>query len=229
MTTDPVSRQLTFDLPTRIALGREDFFVSPANAAALAGVEAWETWPQGRAILIGPAGSGKTHLAHVWAEIAGATIVASRDLTIEAVPDLLERAAICVEDADCGCDEAALFHLHNLVGAEGGSLLITGTGAPRDWPIALPDLASRLQALPSFQLDLPDDALLQAVLVKQFADRQLTVAPNVIAFLVPRIERSFAEARRIVTELDAAALAERAPITTPLARRVLDKGAPSNA
>jgi chromosomal replication initiation ATPase DnaA len=223
MMSETGARQLTFDLPTRTALGREDFFVSPANAAALQGIEAWQSWPQRRAVLTGPSGSGKTHLAHVWAALAGASVISAANLATDAVPSLVRQGAVCVEDADRGGDEAALFHLYNLCGAEGAGLLITGTGAPKDWPIALPDLASRLQSLPSLQLTAPDDALLQAVFLKQFADKQVIVSPNVVAFLAPRIERSSAELRRIVVELDAVALAERSPVTIPLARRVLDK------
>ncbi len=216
-------RQLAFDLPVRPALGREAFVVSPANAEALAAIEAWETWPGRRHLLLGPEGAGKTHLAHVWAGLAAARIVDGKALTRDAVPDLAASPAIAVEDADRGTDETALFHLLNLAQSDDTALLLTATCRPAEWGLALPDLSSRVAAMPVARLEPPDDALLAALLVKQFEDRQLTVQPALVAYLVARIERSFDAARRVVAELDAAALAERRPITTHLARAVLDK------
>lgn len=224
-----MARQLAFDLPVRPALGREAFFVSPANAAALAAIDAWRDWPNRRHLLIGPEGAGKTHLAHVWAGLAGARIAAAAELTVAAVPALVAAPAVALEDADRGAGETALLHLMNLAQEEGSPLLVTATRRPADWGLALPDLASRLAAMPVARLAPPDDALLAAVLVKLFADRQLAVAPEVIAFLVSRIERSFAAARSIVARLDAAALAEGRPVTVPLAGRILDKPGPDGA
>ena len=224
-----MARQLALDLPVRPALGREAFFVSPANATALAAIDAWETWPGRRHLLIGPAGSGKTHLAHVWAALSGARIVPARGLGADDVPALAAAPAVTVEDVDQGTDEAALFHLLNLALAEGTPLLLTATVHPNDRPLGLPDLASRIAAMPVARLQPPDDTLLQAVLVKLFEDRQVTVAPDVISYLLARIERSLDAARRTVSVLDTAALAERRPVTRQLARSILDKPGPDSA
>lgn len=214
--------QLAFDLPVRPALGREDFFVSPANELALAALDAGD-WPQGKMLLIGPEGSGKSHLAHVWAGDRGARIVRAADLPGS---DLPEPGPIVIEDADRiaghAAAEVALFHLHNHILAAGAPLLVTARSAPRDWGIALPDLASRMQATATAQLLAPDDALLAAVLVKLFADRQLAVTPTLIPWLVSRMDRSFAAARRIVAELDALSLARGTAVTRALAAEVLD-------
>lgn len=218
-------RQLAFDLPVRPALGRGDFLVAPPNALALATVERGD-WPQGKLVLAGPEGAGKTHLAHVWAEQAGAAIVPADDLAAADIPALAARGAVAVEDADrIGGDaaaEAALFHLHNLLLAEGGRLLLTARTPPQRWRLALPDLASRMQAAGLAAIAPPDDVLLSAVLVKLFADRQLAVPPALIPWLVRRMDRSFAGAQRLVAALDARALAEGRPVTRALAQAVLD-------
>lgn len=223
-----MSRQLSFDLPVRPALGREDFFVSPANAVAVATVEDWRNWPGGKLVLAGPAGSGKTHLAHVWAAAAGARVLHARDLPQLDIADLASDAArLVVEDADTiagdTAAEQALFHLHNLTLAEGGALLLTGATPPRHWPLTLPDLASRMLGASMVKLAPPDDALLKAVLLKLFADRQLAVSPALVDYLLPRMERSHDGAGRLVAMLDRAALAEGRAVTRSLASRVLDK------
>lgn len=218
-----MARQLVFDLPARAALGREDFFVSPSNAAAMASIEAWKAWPQRRMLLTGPAGSGKTHLAHVWAALTDGWILSAADLTAACVPDLAAQPATVLEDADRGADEEALFHLYNLKAAEGHALLITATTPPSRWQITLPDLKSRLEAMPLAALAAPDDALLRAVLVKHFADRQLDVSPRLIDYLLPRIERSFDAAGRFVRDIDALALAEKKPVTQKLAANILGR------
>ena len=220
-----MAEQLSFDLPVRAALGREDFFVSPANAEAVAMVEGWQGWPSQKLVLTGPAGAGKTHLAHVWAGLSGARIVAARDL---AGCDIarLGQGCVVIEDAeDVAGDrraEGALFHLHNLTLAEGGALLVTARTPPHLWGLALPDLASRLQGTLHTALGAPDDALLSAVLMKLFADRQLMPSPETIPYLTRRMERSFRAAEQVVADLDASALARRRPITRALAAQVLD-------
>lgn len=225
-----MAEQLTFDLPTRAALGREDFFVSPANAMALAALDDWRAWPLGKLVLVGPNGSGKTHLAHVWAEAAGATIVAGEDLGAADLPALAATGAVAVEDANGDAlDPAALFHLHNLLAEAQGALLVTATRPPVQWDAALPDLISRMQAATLVRVDPPDDALLHAVLLKQFTDRQLAVAPEVTAYLVTRMERSFDAAARLVDALDATALTEGRRITRAFAGDVLDKMAAPDA
>lgn len=215
--------QLTFDLPVRPALGRGDFFVSPANALAVAQIDAGG-WPGGKLLLVGPPGAGKSHLAQVWARETAAEVLDAGALGA-GPPD---GTAVVVEDADrIAGDRAAetrLFHLHNHVLAGGGRLLITAATAPGRWGLALPDLASRMEATTVAALQPPDDALLAAVLVKQFADRQITVAPSLIPWLVRRMDRSFEAARALVAALDARALSKGGPVTQAMAREVLDSG-----
>jgi chromosomal replication initiation ATPase DnaA len=214
-------RQLAFDLPTTAAMQREDFFVTPANTLALTAMDNWQTWPLGRMLLVGPKGTGKTHLARIWATAAGAMMVSAADLGGADLP-LLATGPLVVEDADLlpTDAQAALFHLHNML--SGKPLLITAGAAPRDLPITLPDLASRLQAMPITRLDAPDDALLTAVLVKLFADRQITVPANLINYLIIRMDRSLHAAGQLVATLDARALALGRPITRALAAEMLD-------
>ena len=228
----PGEVQLVLDLPVRPALGRADFFVSPANRLALAQVESWPGWPSGRLAVTGPEGAGKTHLAHVWAARAGARIIAGADLPGLDLADMPADAALVVEDADRLRDlgrarapaEETLFHLCNHLAAGGGSLMATGRLAPARWRIALADLASRLRAAPVARLEAPDDALLAAVLVKLFADRQIAVAPDLIRYLLARMERSFAAAEALVAALDRAGLSRHRPITARLAAEVLQSG-----
>ncbi len=221
-----MTRQLAFDLPAKPALGRGDFFVSPANAVAVATIEAWADWPKRMLVLVGPEGAGKTHLAHVWAALSGARIVEAEALPGAAL-DGLAAGPLTVENADgvAGRAEAeeALFHLHNLAQAAGQPVLYTAARAPRHWGLGLADLASRMESCAVAEIGLPDDALLSAVLVKLFADRQLAVSPKLVQYLVSRMPRSFAEAARAVEALDRAALAERRAVSVPLASRVLDK------
>lgn len=216
-----MSRQLIFDLPTQQALTRADFFVSPSNALALRTVESWADWPGRKLLLLGPGGSGKSHLAQIWATEAGATHLSASDLGNTDFGTLPNRPVV-VEDADrIGHAEEALFHLHNLVTAK-AALLLTAAKPPRDWGLRLPDLISRMQATAIARLDPPDDGLLSAVLIKLFADRQIAVPVNLIPFLVSRMPRSIGAARGLVTALDARALALGRPITRPLAADVLD-------
>lgn len=217
------ARQLAFDLPARALYQRDDFFRSSANAAALAALDDWRRWPGGKLVLTGPDGAGKTHLAHIWAAMAGAAMVQARDL---AALDLTActGAAVVVEDAGriAGdpAAETALFHLHNLI-TRGGHLLLTAASPPRDWGLRLPDLASRLMAAPVAALQAPDDALLSAVLVKLFADRQIAVNATLIQYLIARMERSIGAARALVAALDAAALAKGGPVSRAVASEVL--------
>lgn len=220
-----MQKQLAFDLPVREARGRTDFFVSPANAAALAAIEHWQDWLPGKLVLTGPEGSGKTHLAHVWAALADAPVIDAAELGRADIPLLASAGAVCVEDTDrAGLDERALFHLHNLLAEMRGSLLMTAACPPRNWRFTLPDLQSRILAAPVAALEAPDDALLRAVLLKQFADRQVIVSPTLVDWLIPRIERSFSAIKATVERLDSAALSESRPVSRALATRVLDIG-----
>ncbi|KIN61689.1 Chromosomal replication initiator, DnaA [Sulfitobacter noctilucae] len=223
-------QQLGLDLPSRTALGRDAFLVAPSNAVAIAMIDRWPDWPGGKLLLTGIAGSGKTHLTHVWAEKSSARIIAAADLGKVDVADIA-RGPVAVEDVDQiaknGSAQTALFHLHNLVLAEGHSLLLTGTADVAQWGLALPDLVSRLMGTTTVTLHAPDDALLSAVLVKLLADRQLTPKPALIPYLLGRMDRSFAAAIDLVARLDAASLAQKRPITRALAAAVLDKGTTS--
>lgn len=220
-----MSRQLTLDLPPRHALGREDFFVSEANAAALAGLDGWRDWPAARMLLIGPEGAGKTHLAHVWAAGTGARLLPATALPRMDLPRVATARAVVVEDAELLAGDAraeeALFHLYNLMGEARAALLVTAARPVPDWGLTLPDLQSRIQAMAQLSLAPPDDALLAALLVKLFADRQIAVGPALIPYLVSRMERSFAAARDLVGRLDREALSTGGGITLALAKRVL--------
>lgn len=219
-------RQLVLDLPLRPALGREDFMVAPSNALAVSHVDGAAGWPGGKLALIGPAGAGKTHLAHVWAAETGARILAASSLAEADIDQLARQRHIAVEDIETLCGnalaETALFHLHNHLLSMDGRLLLSARTPPARWPIALPDLASRMQATATAVIAAPDDALLAAVLVKLFGDRQIAVQPELISYLVRRMERSLAAAQRIVAELDARAMAEQRPVSRNLAAQILD-------
>lgn len=219
-----MAEQLSFDLTSRPALGREDFFVAPSNALAVAMIDADAAWPSGKLVLTGDEGSGKTHLVHVWAARQGARVIAAADLTEDAVPDLAA-GPVAVEDvpqiARDAALQAALFHLHNLTLANGNLLLMTGRGAPRDWGLTLPDLQSRIEGTQAAALQPPCDKLLAVLLAKLFADRQIAPRPDVIPYLVRRMDRSHAEATRIVEAIDRASLAQGRPVTRDLVATLL--------
>jgi chromosomal replication initiation ATPase DnaA len=216
--------QLAIDLPHRPAQGRADFLVSECNAAALHWIERWPQWPAPALVLHGPAGSGKSHLAELWRERSGGVLIAGEAVSKSDPNELAFHRAVALDDAT-RAPERALLHLYNCVVEAGASLLIVAREAPANWPIALPDLASRLRAAPSVAIAPPDDRLLAAVLVKLFADRQVRVAPGVIGFLLRRMERSFAAAGALAEGLDRRALGAGRPIGIALARRVLAEAA----
>lgn len=225
----PTPEQLILDLPVRPALGRGDFFVTEANAMAVAQIDAWRHWSGNKFMLVGPKGSGKTHLAHVWQRESEGDVVGAETLAGADIPGLAARP-VCVENVDriAGekAGEDALFHLHNLALSEGHALLLTAQVPPARLGLALPDLRSRLMGTQFAQLELPDDILLSAVLAKLFDDRQLTPDARVINYLVPRMRRSFETAQRLVAAIDRAALARRRPITLAIARDCLDRMSP---
>ncbi len=217
-----MARQLTLDLALRPALGRDDFLVAPSNRAAVALVDQWPNWPAHAAIILGAPGSGKSHLAHVWQGRAQARVTALAALTIETVPEILATGAVVLEDAAEGqVPETALFHLLNLAKANNGHVLLTATAAPQSWGIALPDLRSRLIAIPAVTIAQPDDALLRGVLVKLFADRQISIDEPLVSFLVTRMPRSLDFAREIVARIDEAALEQGAEVTRHFVSRIL--------
>ena len=219
MTASRPPRQLALALEHGESFDREDFLAGPGNAAALATIERWPDWPAQTLALVGPEGAGKSHLAAIWAKLAGGRQISSRALSAAAVPQELATGALVIED-DGERDEAALFHLLNLAQEERAGVLVTSRKLPASWPVTLPDLASRLRALPVVTLTAPDDALLRAVLVKLFADRQLAIGDDLIDYVANRIERSFAGARRAVLDLDREALRQMRPVSRALAAEI---------
>ena len=212
-----MTSQIAFTLPLSETFRREDFYTSATNEAALTAVDGGQNL-----LLIGTGGTGKTHLSHIWARRHTGTALPAADLARH-LPHLALEARVIVDDAQTA-DQAALFHLYNLL-IPYGKILLTTSAPPRDWA-SLPDLKSRLQTLPTAHLEPPDDALLSAVLIKLFADRQITVAPNLIPYLTARMERSIAAARALVAELDAFSLAAARPITRALAAEVMERQYP---
>ena len=219
----PGPRQMALDLALPESLSRDDFLPAPCNAAALGLVEGWPDWPAKTVALIGPPGAGKSHLGSIWADIAGARRVAARDLAGIVPADALATGALLLEDAGPRTSEVALFHLLNAAREEDAFLLLTAREAPVSWGVGLKDLASRLRALPVVALEEPEDALLRAVLVKLFADRQLVVDGDIVEYLARRMERSLDAARRLVAELDREALETGRRLTRQLAAQVLDR------
>lgn len=223
-----MSRQLTLDLTTPPAHSRADFLPAKANLDALAALDSPQNWPQGRMLLIGPEGAGKTHMAAFWAAENGARRIKAAALRPESADNLAaEGGALVVEDADragrAAGAEQALFHLWNLCGPRDCLLLLTARCAPRDWGLVLPDLRSRMDAMPQVRLGPPDEALLSAVLVKLFSDRQLAVPAGLIEWLVLHMDRDLGQARRLVAAMDRAAMAAKGPVTRRIAAELLDK------
>jgi chromosomal replication initiation ATPase DnaA len=216
-------RQLALEFPLVEGSALGDFEAVATNEAALAAVLAWPRWPSVALILDGPEGSGKTHLARIWAQRAEARQLAAAE--IWSIADPLQRLgaahAAVVEDADHVADETILLHLYNLLAERHGHLLLTSRRPLAAWPFRLPDLRSRLATAWMVHIDPPDDALLAAVLVKQLTDRQLPVEGEVVRYLLARMERSFAAVRRLVEALDRASLCARRPVGLHLARSVL--------
>ncbi len=220
-------RQLALALDHAESLDRDDFLEAPSNAAALALIERWPDWPGRVMALVGPRGSGKSHLASIWAAEAGARFLSGRVLEIAGVPAAFATGALVVEDLSEGeFDERALFHLLNLAREERAFVLLTAQRGPSSWNVSLPDLASRLRAVPSVALEEHDDALLRAVLAKLFADRQLAVDESLLSFLLTRIERSVAAAKEAVATLDREALRRSRPVSRALAAEIYRRGTP---
>lgn len=219
--------QLPLDLGHRTAMGREDFLVAPGNQDAIAWIDLWPDWSAPVLVLYGPPASGKTHLAAVWCRRSGAMEIDADMLGRRSVADIAALAPhLVIDDVDDlvgdPAREQALFHLYNMFKEEGRSLLLIMRQAPVRSAFVLPDLASRLRAAPCVTIREPDDALLAAVLVKLFNDRQLRVSAEVINYILPRIERSFDAARQLVQKLDEAALSSKSDLTIPFVRKLLD-------
>jgi chromosomal replication initiation ATPase DnaA len=211
-----MTQQQALDLRVAPRFGRADFLISDSNRDALDWVERWPEWPARALVLYGPRGSGKTHLAHLWCARNDAALIDGETLREpQEAP-----ALIAVDNADLAA-ERPLLHLYNLCLERGGGVLLTMATPPSALPMALPDLASRLRALPAAGIAAPDDELLAAVLVKHFNDQGIGVAPDVVAYLVPRIERSLAAVAALAAALDRRALAAGRRVTVRLAREVL--------
>lgn len=202
---------------------REDFTIGDTNERGLAFVEAWPDWPLRSGALWGPEGSGKTHLAHIWARGAKAQLVDPRTFSQAIVSELAAGGRWLIDDADLIEDSVALFHLLNFVNQSSGALLLTGRAAPQAWAHELPDLRSRLAGLPGAALSAPDEALLARVLLKLFTDRQLKVPEGLIPYLVIRMERSFSAAERLVAAIDELALQQKRNISVEIAAEALER------
>lgn len=217
--------QMTLDLPFEPRFGEEDFLVSASNEAAYAAIEAWPDWLDPVLILAGPAGAGKSHLASIWAERAKARRLSAPSLPLADLPALAASGAVLIEDAETiGAAEAPFFHLLNLVREARCSLLVTAKSPPDLWGLATRDLLSRLRLAPLVEIGAPDEALVRAVLVKHFVDRQLVVDTSVVDYLTLHIERSLDAARDIVARLDREALARGRRITRAMAGDMLKEG-----
>jgi DnaA regulatory inactivator Hda len=218
-------KQLAFDLEHRPALGEDDFLIAPCNAEAVAWIDRFPDWPSQALVISGQTGAGKTHLARVFMAKVHAVEISSQTLRNNAAPVLPVAAAVVIEDADAMAGdivaEEALFHLYNQAKEHNTALLLTAKSPASRWPIKLADLSSRLRTASSIEISGPDDALLAAILVKLFADRQITIDHAVLDYVVPRIERSFAALQEFVAMADKKALEDKRRVTVPLARAVL--------
>lgn len=215
-------QQLALTLPHAESLSRDDFLEGPSNAAALGLIDRWPDWPAAMLAICGPEGAGKSHLAAIWAARAGARIVAARTLTVAEVPEALATGAVVLENVEPGAfEEHALFHLLNLAREQGAYVLMTARSLPSGWRLEVPDLASRLRAVPVVNVAPPDDALLRGLIVKLCADRQMAIDEALVNYVASRIERSFAAAHAIVARLDEEALRLRRPVTRALAAELL--------
>jgi chromosomal replication initiation ATPase DnaA len=221
--------QLTLDLPHRAALGAEDLLVSDCNLAAVRLVDAWPAWRDNVQLLTGPAASGKTHLARVWQNLSGACSINPDNLGIDFVEAMGPGTPLVVEDADrVAYDEKALFHLLNLAREKRLSVLLTARNSPNRWRVVLPDLLSRLNAVPVVAIGPPDEALIRTVLLKHFADRQLDIDPKVLTYLALHVDRSLAAAEAAVAAVDRAALATGRKISRQLVIETLQESAPTD-
>ncbi len=215
-------RQLALALNHAESYARDDFLRGPCNETALALIESWPDWPANAVALVGPEGSGKSHLATIWALAAGARVISGRSIIETGLLSALATGALVVEDA-AQTDERVLFHLINLAREENAFLLLTGRSPPSRWSVHTPNLISRLRALPVVTLDVPDEDMLRGLIVKLAADRQLALDDAVVRYLSTHVERSFAAARTALIALDNEALRRGRPPTRALAAEMFGR------
>ena len=220
-----MSNQLSFSLPKKETLDRDNYFVSQANQGAVSLIEDWINWPSQKLILVGSEGSGKTHLGHLWADEVGATIISATTLMEQQISEL-SKAPVLVEDINeiqrNQPVEIVLFHLHNLLYSEGHSLLMTSQILPGRLSFSLEDLQSRIEASTIAKLHPVDDDLLGAILIKMFADRQIYFSDKLLTYVLSRVERSYTAAKLFVEEVDSKAMAESRVIGKKLVRDILE-------
>jgi chromosomal replication initiation ATPase DnaA len=223
----PVPRQIPLDLSHRPAFGREDFMIGPCNHDAVGWIDRWPDWSAPVLVLYGPAGCGKSHLAAVWRGQSKATEISGADLSAGdaekiagcATPLFLDRVDLWIGDRAA---ETTLFHLYNILKERGQTMLLTARMAPAQMEFSVRDLASRLRAAPAVDISPPDDTVLAAILLKSFSDRQIAISPEVISYILPRMERSFAACHTLVAAADALAMSEKKPIGIGIMRRVFE-------
>ena len=224
------TKQLPLEIPHRPALGKEDFLIAPCNKEAVNLIDSWPNWSFFAACIYGAEGCGKTHLANVFSNRVSLLTnypyklpcVKASNLKLETVHELFaQNKCLIVENLNTEINEEAMFHLYNLYRNEGGNILFTSNTAPARMPFKLKDLQSRLNILPSIEIKTPDDELLSALLIKLFMDRQIIVSPDIINYLLNNMQRSFAYARKIVSEIDNISLAKKRAITIPLVKEAI--------
>jgi len=225
---DAEHQQIPLDLGLRNALGRDDFLIAESNKDAVAWIDLWPEWPAPCLVIYGPVASGKTHLGAVWAEKAQAICVKAKDLKFDTVRDIADLGKnIIIEDADDligdRATETGLFHLYNICKEENKTFLITLMQPPVRREFEVKDLASRLRAAPTVAIREPDEDLLAAILVKSFSDRQIRLSADVLAYILPRIERSFEAVRDLVDEIDRQAMQEQRNVTVPFIRTIMNR------
>ena len=219
-----MSEQLILNLPHLVSQDAEDFLVSASNQAAVDVVERWPHWPAPAIVICGPSGVGKSHLVNMWQQRSHAEVVHAAKLDETLAGQLEPGHPLAIEDLHNGvASEKAMFYRLNMAREHNGALLITSQSPPGKLNIALPDLRSRLRALPVAVIALPDDTLLQGLLVKLFQDRQLRVDPQTIRSIMTHMERSAEAASKVVAEIDRLALATRRKVTRNLAKEVIHK------
>lgn len=215
----------------RPSLGRDDFMVANCNLQAVTAIDLWPNWPYFAICIYGPAGCGKTHLANVFAQnVATIThhpyripFLKAENITKDLIQDLFnESPYIVVEDLQNLQNQEALFHLYNTYRDMGGNILFTADVAPARLNFSLPDLRSRMNIVPIYEIEAPDDNMLMALLLKLFGDRQITPSPELLEYLIKNMQRSFSYARKLVEEIDNISLARKRAISIATAKEAIN-------